>query len=564
MLKNLSIKFRLIFIISFLSAGLLGIGLLGLVSMGRSNEGLRSVYEDRTLPLENLSRIELRLLDNRLTAAVFLAAPSDEVMNNNILKIENNIKEIDEFWSGIRATALTPEEKRLAEEFSAANNKLVAEGWRPLIATWRTKEIRAANGIVLEKVRPLYEPVGERIRALRQYQLDMTKQEYQQAQHRYTVIRNIFFSAITFGLAWVVWIGFALIRSIINPLNQAVDIANAVAAGDLTSHIQIYNKNEAGRLLQALKDMNDHLVNLVGNVRLSADAIIVGTGEIASGNNDLAQRTEEQSSSLQETASSMEELTSTVKQNAENAIQANQLAKGASEIALKGGQAVSIVVDTMSSINESSRKIVDIISVIDGIAFQTNILALNAAVEAARAGEQGRGFAVVAGEVRNLAQRSAAAAKEIKQLIGDSVEKVEGGMRQVDEAGQTMIEIVNAVKRVTDIMAEISAASSEQSAGIDQVNKAIVQMDEVTQQNAALVEEASAAAESMEEEANNLAQSVSVFKLDRALSAPHMERVTPPSHPTEAPQTLAASLKKGRGPVPALPKNLQDGEWTEF
>ena len=259
-----------------------------------------------------------------------------------------------------------------------------------------------------------------------------------------------------------------------------------------------------GQLLQALKDMNASLGNIVGEVRSTTDSISTAAQEIAAGNSDLSQRTEEQASSLEETASSMEELTSTVKQNAENAKQANQLAANASDIAVKGGQAVNEVVQTMGSISASSKKIMDIISVIEGIAFQTNILALNAAVEAARAGEQGRGFAVVAAEVRNLAQRSAAAAKEITALIGDSVDKVDIGSRQVDQAGATMNEIVSAVKRVTDIMAEIAAASNEQSSGIEQVNQAIIQMDEVTQQNAALVEEAAAAAEAMQEQARAL------------------------------------------------------------
>ncbi|MDE2389904.1 MAG: HAMP domain-containing protein, partial [Betaproteobacteria bacterium] len=279
--------------------------------------------------------------------------------------------------------------------------------------------------------------------------------------------------------------GFLLIRAITRPLDEAVTIANAVASGDLTSRIEVNSTNELGRLLQALKAMNDNLLDLVGKVRNSTDSISTASSEIASGNSDLSQRTEEQASSLEETASSMEELTSTVRQNADNARQANQLAIGASEVAKKGGAVVGQVVDTMKSINESSNKIVDIISVIDGIAFQTNILALNAAVEAARAGEQGRGFAVVATEVRTLAQRSAAAAKEIKELIGDSVVKVEDGTRLVDEAGSTMEEIVTAVKRVTDIMSEISAASQEQSSGIEQVNQAVTQMDEATQQNAA-------------------------------------------------------------------------------
>ncbi|MCX7247049.1 MAG: methyl-accepting chemotaxis protein, partial [Burkholderiales bacterium] len=308
-----------------------------------------------------------------------------------------------------------------------------------------------------------------------------------------------------------VFFAWFITRSITVPLNLAVQVAQKVAAGDLTSHIEVMSKDETGTLTLALKDMNDSLKKIVGEVRSGTEAIGSGTKQIASGNADLSQRTEEQASSLEETASSMEELTSTVKQNAENAKQANQLALGASTVAVKGGQVVSEVVTTMSSINESSKKIVDIIGVIDGIAFQTNILALNAAVEAARAGEQGRGFAVVASEVRNLAQRSAAAAKEIKALIGDSVDKVGAGTKLVDEAGKTMEEIVNSVKRVTDIMSEITAASQEQSAGIEQVNQAITQMDEVTQQNAALVEEAAAAAESLEEQAQNLQAAVAIF-----------------------------------------------------
>jgi methyl-accepting chemotaxis protein len=270
----------------------------------------------------------------------------------------------------------------------------------------------------------------------------------------------------------------------------------------------------AGSLLFSIKRMQDQLTEVVVRIKTSSDAIATASGQIAAGNQDLSSRTEEQASSLEQTAASMEELTSTVKQNADNARQANQLALSASEVAVKGGNVVGQVVDTMASINASSKKIVDIIGVIDGIAFQTNILALNAAVEAARAGEQGRGFAVVASEVRNLAQRSGAAAKEIKGLIDDSVGKVDMGSALVGEAGKTMAEIVGSVKRVTDIIGEITAASQEQSTGIEQVNQAIAQMDQVTQQNAALVEEAAAAAQSMQEQAASLVEAVSVFKLD--------------------------------------------------
>ncbi len=291
-------------------------------------------------------------------------------------------------------------------------------------------------------------------------------------------------------------------------------VSKALAAGDLTQTISRDYPGLFGETRAGVNATVENLKKLVEEIKAAVDSISTASSEIASGNANLSQRTEEQASSLEETASSMEELTSTVKQNADNARQANQLAIGSSEIAGRGGEVVKEVVGTMNSINESSKKIVDIISVIDGIAFQTNILALNAAVEAARAGEQGRGFAVVAGEVRNLAQRSAAAAKEIKTLISDSVEKVEDGSKLVDEAGRTMEEIVTSIRRVTDIMAEISAASDEQSSGIEQVNQAVIQMDEVTQQNAALVEEAAAAAESLEEQAQKLSSSVAVFRIE--------------------------------------------------
>ena len=307
--------------------------------------------------------------------------------------------------------------------------------------------------------------------------------------------------------------GVLLVKRIVGSINGAVGVAQTIAAGDLSGAIEADSTDEMGSLIGALKEMNGSLLGIVAKVRTGTDNIATASAQIAAGNLDLSSRTEQQASALEETASSMEELTSTVKQNADNARQANGLAASASDVAEKGGKVVARVVETMGQINDSARKIVDIISVIDGIAFQTNILALNAAVEAARAGEQGRGFAVVASEVRNLAQRSASAAKEIKSLIADSVQKVDSGTKLVDEAGATMTEVVASVRRVTDIITEIAAASSEQSAGIDQINQAIVQMDDVTQQNAALVEQAAAAAQALQDQAGVLAETVAVFKL---------------------------------------------------
>ncbi|CAG4882629.1 methyl-accepting chemotaxis protein II [Georgfuchsia toluolica] len=379
------------------------------------------------------------------------------------------------------------------------------------------------------------------------------------------------------GRILVLWIsGFAILlaislswwimRSVTQPLNGVMAIMQRMANADMSDWIETTAKDEIGQMLEALKIISKSIKKIRRVVSEGTDAIGTASEQIASGNADLSQRTEQQASSLEETASSMEELTSTVRLNAENAKQANQLAAGASAVAVKGGQVVGQVVETMSSINESSKKIVDIISVIDGIAFQTNILALNAAVEAARAGEQGWGFAVVATEVRTLAQRSAAAAKEIKQLIGDSVHKVEAGTRLVDEAGKTMEQIVSSVKRVTDIMSEIAAASQEQGHGIEEVNQAIVQMDRVTQQNAALVEEAAAAAESMQEQVQKLAQAVAVFmSSERPVVAVRQQKPEMPLTQAiaihDAPKARRLSIAHGFGHAAEKPENDQ---WTEL
>jgi methyl-accepting chemotaxis protein len=375
---------------------------------------------------------------------------------------------------------------------------------------------------------------------------------------------------IVLGTVQAIWISGLISR----PLVDAVHIAQTVAAGNLTSKIEVSTTDETGQLLAALKEMNDNLQNIVGQVRTGTDVIATAASEIASGNLDLSARTEQQASSLEETASSMEEMTSTVKQNSDNARRANELAHSASGIALQGGNVVSQVVETMGSINASSSKIVDIIGVIDGIAFQTNILALNAAVEAARAGEQGRGFAVVASEVRNLAQRSASAAKEIKSLITDSVAQVEAGSKLVHQAGKTMDEVVASVKKVSDIVAEITTAGREQEVGIEQINQAITEMDTVTQQNAALVEQAAAASASMQEQAENLSRVVSVFKLDQYAAAATMT-AAPPVRPAPPPRPAPASRPQLAQPASAQVTQLRpaakakatasaEGDWEEF
>jgi len=384
----------------------------------------------------------------------------------------------------------------------------------------KNNELEAGVKHLLEAVSPAVGKWMGAIEALLDYQAGQNRKEQEAAQDDYVAARGVLLALGLAAALAALAIGWFVTRSITRPMIDAVALARTVAAGDLTTRIAVTSRDETGQLLQALGTMNDSLQAIVARVRSSTDTIATASGEIAAGNLDLSARTEQQAGALEETASSMEELTATVKQNAENARQANSLAAGASEIALQGGAVVARVIDTMNAIDASAKKIVDIIAVIDGIAFQTNILALNAAVEAARAGEQGRGFAVVASEVRNLAHRSANAAKEIKVLISDSVQKVESGSQLVGEAGATMERVVQSVRQVNDIMAEISSASGEQEQGIEQINQAIGEMDMVTQQNAALVEEAAAAAQSLQEQSTLLVDTVSVFKTHDAGVAP--------------------------------------------
>ena len=406
----------------------------------------------------------------------------------------------------------TPEDKADFQAMMAIAGKYIEKSQKILALSQQGNQAAVRDWVDGES-QTLFSESMEKIETLAKRSLDASTRAGQSAEATYQSARMWITGVLIATVVVGILMAFALAQLVSRPLLKAVGIANTVASGNLSKHIEVTSRDETGQLMQALKFMNDSLVKVAGEVRSRTDTITTASEEIAAGNLDLSYRTEKQAVSLEETAASMEQLTATAKQTADNARQANGLANSASTAAVMGSAVVSQVVQTMASINESSKKIADITGVIDGIAFQTNILALNAAVEAARAGEQGRGFAVVASEVRNLAQRSAVAAKDIKHLITDSVCKVDSGTRLVDQAGATMEEIVACVKRVTDIMAEISAASLEQSVGIEHVNAALSQMDLATQQNAALVEEAAAASESMQAQAVKLAQAVSVFKL---------------------------------------------------
>jgi methyl-accepting chemotaxis protein len=567
MLRNLSIKTRLIFVVGFLSLMCISGAVIGLSSLYGANETLHINYEHRLVPMGGIDQI-IRLINRNQIAVAQALTDNPEGIQREMDGVEKRIQDINRAWDKLMVDMqdeISDDEKAIAATFVAGRQKFVEEGLKPAIAALRANDIPKATQLMRGPMNELFTPVSESAVKLMQYQEETAKRDYQRNETIYVWVRNSCISGMLFAVILGTVICIWLLRAIAQPLADAVSVARAVAAGDLTKDIEVKTSDETGQLLQALKEMNQSLVRIVSEVRSGTDTIATASSQIAAGNLDLSARTETQASSLEETASSMEELTSTVKQNADSAYQANQLAASASAVAVKGGAVVSEVVQTMGSINDSAKKIVDIISVIDSIAFQTNILALNAAVEAARAGEQGRGFAVVATEVRQLAQRSAAAAKEIKLLIDDSVEKVDTGAKLVDQAGETMKEIVDSVKRVTDIMGEISVASKEQTDGIEQVNQAINQMDEVTQQNAALVEEAAAAASSLQDQAVGLAHVVSVFKLSGTTAAAPVARAVP-----SAPVIPLKAKARPTAVVPAGAKRLansrpgNDNDWEEF
>nr|WKF55709.1 Methyl-accepting chemotaxis protein II [Paraburkholderia busanensis] len=510
--KGITIKARIGLTMAFLAALLVAIGVFGLIGMSGSNDAYKDTFTNAMPSAVDIGNAELFAARERLAldrAAFMIGTPEAAP---TLERARGMRATSDMWWKKYMDLPRTPDEDRLAQEVVARRDALhqqLDSFASTIAANDQTKVVDNARRLQVS-----YNDLGNADDALRKFQFTSARDGYESVQGSFATFRMVSIGALFLGVLAAAFSYLTLSRAIGRPLGEALGHFDAIAAGDLRRPVVVTSRDEMGQLLDGIAKMQRSLTETVRTVRSGSESIATATRQIAAGNIDLSSRTEEQASALQETASSMEELTGTVKQNADNARQASSLAANASEIANKGSAVVGQVVGTMGDINQSSAKIADIISIIEGIAFQTNILALNAAVEAARAGEEGRGFAVVAGEVRSLAQRSSAAAKEIKELIDTSVERVQSGSALVDEAGRTMTEIIGAVQRVTDIMGEIAAASEEQSSGIDQVARAVTQMDEVTQQNAALVEEAAAAASSLEDQAGKLRTAVAVFQVD--------------------------------------------------
>ncbi|MBB2998422.1 methyl-accepting chemotaxis protein [Paraburkholderia tropica] len=483
------------------------VGALGLVALGNAGDSLATIARGDLVAMHSLNDASSYLLRSRVSLdranSLYAAGQNDEA-KKVIDRADVLLGKSNDAWKIFQSAPKAGIDAATLDTLNTKRASLLSDGVQPEFTALRANDLAAYHAIADTKISPMFVDYDNSAAPIAQQLQDGAQAREESARSQISLMRTLIGAVILVALVLVVAIRFAMRGLIVQPLEDAVKSFERIAQGDLTERIEVYSNNEIGRLFAGVKRMQDSLVSLVSAVHNGAGSIDVGAREIAMGNTDLSQRTEQQAASLQETASSMEQLTGTVRQNAENARQASQLAVNASDIATRGGEVVGEVVHTMQDIAASSAKVVDIISVIEGIAFQTNILALNAAVEAARAGEQGRGFAVVAGEVRTLAQRSAGAAKEIKELINDSAQKVQSGSQLVGRAGTTMDDILQAVRRVTDIMGEISAASEEQSSGIEQVNRAVTQMDTVTQQNAALVEQAAAAAASLEEQTRNL------------------------------------------------------------
>jgi methyl-accepting chemotaxis protein len=567
-LANLKIAQRLALGFGALCLLLVTIQTFSINILGKVNDGTADLASRRLPNIVATSTVLAEVNDIAIALRNMMLTNDEADHQKQLDEIASSRTLAQENLDTLRRKAASPEGKALVARMTSTNERYL-KGQEEMLARIKAGDEAETRRYMKEVMRPILRELKGAVSELLALQAKVAEATAAEAQAAFESTRTLMISLAAASLALAGLIGWWITRSITRPMARALEVANTVAAGDLTSRIDVSSRDETGQLLQALKTMNESLVHTVVAVRTGTDTIGTASSEVAAGNLDLSSRTEQQASALEETASSMEELTSTVKQNADNARQANALAEAASTVAERGGRVIGDVVGTMDRINSSAGKIADIIGVIDGIAFQTNILALNAAVEAARAGEQGRGFAVVATEVRNLAQRSAAAAKEIKGLIGDSTEAVQAGSKLVGDAGATMQEIVDSVRRVTDIMSEITAASAEQTAGIEQINEAIAQMDQVTQQNAALVEEAAAASASMQEQAANLTRVVSVFRVDgaanAATAAAPAAQARPATPRAALPKPVAGAAAAPRKPLAKQPaKAAAEAEWEEF
>jgi methyl-accepting chemotaxis protein len=576
LLTRLKIGPRLMLGFASVLALTLIVGVFSNMSLRQVNDATGDLATNWLPAMRSLGEYQAAVATVRRAEALFVMTDEPEKFNAQIRRAQDYKAKAADAWKSYTATVTTDDERKLHKAIESAQDSYYANLAKTLAMKHSDVGFAAAARTQYDTDSMIaFDAITEALNRDVEFQTKGGDAAYKDSQDAYTHTRwtviGLLLASLAVGAVLALWIT----RSITGPIARAVKVAETVAAGDLTSDVKVDSADETGQLLTALKKMNDSLVSIVGQVRGSSDSIATGSTQIAIGNADLSQRTEEQASNLQQTAASMEQLTVTVKQNADTARQATQLAGSASAAAEDGGRVVGRVVSTMDDITQSSRKIADIIGVIDGIAFQTNILALNAAVEAARAGEQGRGFAVVASEVRSLAQRSAGAAKEIKTLISESVEKVESGSKLVDEAGQSMNNIVAQVKRVNDLIGEISSASVEQSTGIGQIGDAVSQLDQVTQQNAALVEESAAAAESLKHQAGQLAQMVSVFRLSGSAQGTPAAAAPRSAGVIAAPKPAVRSAAQPAGKRPAAPAASQakeaevasagaGDEWTSF
>jgi methyl-accepting chemotaxis protein len=563
-LKDLKVGLRLALgfgAVLLLMVAIVVIARLGIGSIGTQ---VHLVVEDRYVKVVMVNDIAEALNAQARYARNALLMDTAADREKELKAIEESRADTGETFRKLEPMLTSEEGKRMFQRLSEQRQAYIA-AIDPFLQLVRSGEMAKAKAHLFERLRPAQLEYMKALQELASYQAALMKESGQQAGRDVDRTNTVMIATALAALALGCFAAAAVARSVTQPLGRAVEDLKQVAAGNLTLDIKIDRRDELGELQQALSDTVGALRKVVGQVRHGVDSVATASAQIAAGNQDLSSRTEQQASSLQETAASMEQLTSTVRQSADSARQANALASAASDAAQKGGAVVDQVVTTMEDITASSRKIADIIGVIDGIAFQTNILALNAAVEAARAGEQGRGFAVVAGEVRNLAQRSAQAAREIKSLITDSVARVNAGSQQAAEAGTAMSEIVLQVKRVTDLIGEITSAATEQSSGIGQVNEAVTQMDQVTQQNAALVEQSAAAAASLREQAEQLARAVAVFKLEHgAQQAVAQQAVSHVIDRARASSKSPVAVRRPAAPVQREAAVVEDSEWKTF